>query len=199
MRALALPSGQTAVLSDTVGFISDLPTQLVAAFRATLEEVVGADIILHVRDIARPDTDSQAQSVSEVLRDLGLSDKVEQGLFEAWNKIDLVDAETAAALRERASRANGTVVLVSAATGEGCDRLVGALDDTLNRRRQTLRFSLAHRYGEAISWLYDHGRVLDRTDDADQTHVTVDLAPEDVSRFEALCARLKVDPRAAIG
>ncbi len=199
MRALELPSGHKAVLSDTVGFISDLPTQLVAAFRATLEEVTGADIILHVRDIARPDTDAQCESVNQVLRDLGLSDQVEAGLFEAWNKTDLLDPEAAAALQERANRANGTVVLVSAATGQGCDRLVATLDEALNRHRRTLHFSLAHRHGEAISWLYDHGRVLDRTDDADLTHITVDLAPEDVSRFEALCTRLDVDPQASIG
>jgi GTP-binding protein HflX len=198
MRALELPSGQTAVLSDTVGFISELPTQLVAAFRATLEEVVGADIILHVRDIARPDTEAQAHSVNAVLRDLGLSDQVESGLFEAWNKIDLLDAETVAALQARADRSNGTIVLVSATTGAGCDRLVGALDEALNRSRRTLQCSLAHRHGEVISWLYDHGRVIDRTDDADQTHMTVDLAPEDLARFEAMCARLEVDPHASM-
>ncbi len=198
MRALELPSGHTAVLSDTVGFISDLPTQLVAAFRATLEEVVGADLILHVRDIARPDTEAQAHSVNQVLRELGLADQVESGLFEAWNKTDLLDEEAVAALQARADRANGMIVLVSAATGAGCDRLVATLDDALNQRRRTLQLSLAHRHGEVISWLYDHGRVIDRTDDADQTHMTVDLAPEDLSRFEAMCARLKVDPHVSM-
>jgi GTP-binding protein HflX len=198
MRALALPSGQSAVLSDTVGFISDLPTQLVAAFRATLEEVVGADIILHVRDIARADSDAQAHSVHQVLRELGLAEQVDHGLFEAWNKIDLLDRDAVAALRERAKRANATIVLVSAATGAGCDRLVAALDQALSRRRRTVQLSVAHRHGEVISWLYDHGHVLDRIDDTDRTHMTVDLAPEDLSRFEALCARLKIDPHASM-
>ncbi|HKA91507.1 MAG TPA: GTPase, partial [Haliangiales bacterium] len=119
MRGRTMPSGRKAIFSDTVGFISDLPTTLVAAFRATLEEVIGADVVMHVRDISHPDTDGQAESVHAVLRELGLGDKVERGLFEVLNKIDRLDAAARERILNQAAQSNAPRIAVSALTGEG--------------------------------------------------------------------------------
>jgi GTP-binding protein HflX len=182
MRGLALGSGRRIILSDTVGFISDLPTHLVAAFRATLEEVLEADVIVHVRDIAHPDSDAQRDDVETVLGELGLRETVERGLLEAWNKLDLVPADERAALAQRV-RGNRNRVLLSALTGEGCDLLTARLDQELSNRREILELEVDLADGRMLAWLYDRGEVLSR-DDRDQTaHVTVALDPPDVARF----------------
>ena len=171
MRGLDLPSGRRAILSDTVGFISDLPTQLVAAFRATLEEVVEADLILHVRDIADPDTAAQKHDVDLVL------DELEAHLtprMELWNKIDLLDAPPAM---------NGGVP-VSAVTGQGVEDLLQAVDAELSRSRSVCDFVLPPDDGAAIAWLYRHGDVQRREDGDDGVSLTVSLDPADRARFE---------------
>jgi GTP-binding protein HflX len=188
MRRLALPSGRTAILSDTVGFISNLPTQLVAAFRATLEEVLGADIVVHVRDVAHPDSAAQRADVLKVLRELGLEALLDgndrqRHMIEALNKIDLLDPAARDALDAQRAR-DGLGVAVSAVTGEGCDDLLRAIDARLAAQRQVAEFDIPLGDGAAIAWLYQHGEVLDRQDGEDSVHLRVGLDPADLSRFE---------------
>jgi GTP-binding protein HflX len=154
----------------------------VAAFRATLEEVLEADVVLHVRDIAHPDSDAQRDDVEAVLGDLGLGEAVERGLLEVWNKLDLVPEDERAAMQTRA-RGNRNRILVSALTGAGCDVLVERLDEELSGRREILRLEIDLADGRMLAWLYDKGQVLSR-DDRDQiAHLTVALDPPDVARF----------------
>ncbi|OAB55906.1 GTPase HflX [Phormidium willei BDU 130791] len=184
MRRLELPSGQTVILSDTVGFISDLPTDLVAAFRATLEEVLEADLILHVRDIAHPDSEAQRQSVLEVLGDLGVEPEAEGGqpVLEVLNKIDLLDADSRAVLQAQVARRDDQVC-VSAVDGAGLDALLGAVERRLQAAYRTVLCSVDLSDGAAIAWLYRHGHVSARRDDADLAHMTVSLDPADLERF----------------
>ncbi|MBC9246935.1 GTPase HflX [Paracoccus sp. 11-3] len=166
MRAIRLPdakggnSGRKIILSDTVGFISDLPTELVAAFRATLEEVLEADLILHVRDISHPETEEQAEDVAEILDSLGVDEDV--ALIEVWNKIDALSPETRAALRRTDERTQG-VQAVSALTGEGLDDLVAAIDahlaEVLDEPRETAIVTLPFSDGRRRAWLHDAGVV----------------------------------------
>lgn len=184
MRAVTLPSGRSIILSDTVGFISDLPTDLVAAFRATLEEVAEADLILHVRDISHPDSAAQARDVEAVLRDLGLAAQVDSGqAVEALNKIDLLSPEARQVLDEQLQRSKDQLP-ISAATGEGVDALLAEIDRRLAAARRVMDYRLPHADGAAIAWLYAHGEVLERRDDEDSAYVRVRLDPADVSRFE---------------
>ena len=182
MRALQLPSGRKVILSDTVGFISDLPTDLVAAFRATLEEVRAADVIVHVRDIADPETEAQRADVHLVLAELGLSEQVEQGLVEVLNKIDLLAPEQREVIANQAARSPGTVP-VSAITGEGTERLLQVLDGRLAAEREIVEFTLESSDGAAIAWLYAHGEVLARADAEGATQLKVSLDPVDRARF----------------
>ena len=182
MRRLALPSGRSAILSDTVGFISDLPTHLVAAFRATLEEVNEADLIVHVRDVHHPDTEAQREDVHAVLTDLGLGETVERGLIEALNKIDLLSPEQRAALRNQARR-NRDTVPVSAATGEGCEELVALFDERLDGGRRAVRLAVPLTDGAALAWLYSHGEIVGRADDESEAHLEVRLSQADLARF----------------
>jgi GTP-binding protein HflX len=189
MRGRVLPSGRKAIFSDTVGFISDLPTTLVAAFRATLEEVIGADVIMHVRDIAHPDTEMQADSVHAVLRELGLGEKVERGLFEVLNKIDRLDAAARERLLNQIAQANTPRVAVSALTGEGCDTLVHRLDAILSAEAATVEVKVSLSDGAGLAWLYSHGDVVARRDDEEFAHVTVRLDAADLARFQARAGR----------
>jgi len=184
MRRLPLPSGRQAILSDTVGFVSDLPTHLVAAFRATLEEVTEADLIIHVRDVHHPDSEAQRSDVHTVLVDLGLGDAVEQGMVEALNKIDLIDPERRAMLQNQAQR-NHDVMPISAVTGEGCDRLMDLLDHRLDGDRHLVRLDVPVSDGAAIAWLYQHGEVVSRKDDEQAAHVEVRLSEADLGRFKS--------------
>jgi len=182
MRGVKLDSGRRIILSDTVGFSSELPTHLVAAFRATLEEVLEADIVLHVRDISHPDSDAQRDDVEAVLTDLGLGEMVEHGLLEVWNKIDLLpEVERAAALVR--GGANRNHVAVSALTGAGCAALADRLDTALSSRREILQLDVDLADGRMLAWLYDRGEVLSRADRDQTAHVTVALDPPDVARF----------------
>ncbi|PKU25593.1 GTPase HflX [Telmatospirillum siberiense] len=183
MRALSLPSGRTVILSDTVGFVSDLPHELVAAFRATLEEVLEADVIVHVRDVAHPDSEAQRSDVEAVLRELGTADAVDRGLIEALNKIDLLDQARFEALANQAERSPRAVPL-SAVTGAGLPDLLALLDKTLSAERRVLSLDIPLTDGAALAWLYRHGEVLHREDDETAAHVTVRLDPADAGRFE---------------
>jgi GTP-binding protein HflX len=183
MRRLDLPSGKKAILSDTVGFISDLPTTLVAAFRATLEEVSEADLILHVRDVSHPDTQAQRQDVHAVLGEMGLAAKVEAGLIEALNKIDRATPEARAALLNQ-SRRNDDAVPISAMTGEGCDRLLSLLDQRLETG-QRVHLDVPLTDGASLAWLYAHGTVLSRDDDDSEAHLDVRLSEAELGRFHS--------------
>ncbi|MFN6954000.1 MAG: GTPase HflX [Acetobacteraceae bacterium] len=182
MRRIRLPSGRVAILSDTVGFISDLPTQLVEAFRATLEEVAAADIILHVRDVAHPDSAAQRADVLKVLSEMEEAGTLDPDwrsrVIEVLNKADLVGGVGALA------GAPPGAVAISALTGEGLEALRAALDARLAAGYETLDVSLPPSDGARIAWLYEHGEVLGRTDAEDAVRLTVRLSPADRARFE---------------
>jgi len=182
MRALALPSGRKVILSDTVGFISDLPTDLVAAFRATLEEVRAADVIVHVRDISHPEAEAQRDDVHQVLRELGLGHVVDRGLIEVLNKIDVLSPEQREVVHNQAARGTD-VIPVSAVTGEGLPTLLQTLDRRLAGCREIIDVTLDARDGATIAWLYRHGEVLERADEGLSTHLKVSLDPVDRARF----------------
>ncbi len=185
MRSLRLPSGRKAILSDTVGFISDLPTHLVAAFRATLEEVLEADLIVHVRDIAHPDSEAQAADVMAVLADLGVDPvRGTARMIEALNKIDLLDHEARQRIATVAARHQDTVSL-SAVTGDGCDALTARIDALLSEEHRAVTIDLPLSDGAGIAWLYRHGEVLERHDDGETAHLVINLGQEDLARFAA--------------
>lgn len=181
LRQIVLPNGRNAILGDTVGFISELPTQLVAAFRATLEDVEQADIIVHVRDASHEDSEAQKSDVVRILEALGVSDKVP--VIEVLNKIDLLDDEAKKTLLHRAARAQDCIP-ISAISGVGCDLLLQKLDDKLSQQEQTFNFDLDAADGAAAAWLYSHGHVLERVDEGDRSRILVTLAPADRERFE---------------
>jgi GTP-binding protein HflX len=182
MRRLQLPSGRQAILSDTVGFVSDLPTHLVAAFQATLEEVTEADIVVHVRDAHHPDSEAQRNDVVKVLLDLGLDEPVEDGLIEVMNKVDLLDPTTRASLENQRLRNSQSVVL-SAVTGEGCDALLGLIDRRLETQARMVRLDIPLTDGETLAWLYRRGEVVGRRDDDEAAHLSVRLSEPDIARL----------------
>lgn len=192
MRQIKLPSGRTAILSDTVGFISNLPTQLVAAFRATLEEVCAADIILHIRDSAHPDSEKQAWEVENVLKELGLEDKIYNGsVINVYNKIDLLSDVDKQALVTSTSRSVDSLntkvppsVPLSAITGEGIDQLFKLIDIQLNRHNRTIDLDLPTTHGEALAWLYRQGVIEKRIDKDDIIHLTLKITSFDYERFK---------------
>jgi GTPase len=182
MRRLELPSGRSAILSDTVGFISDLPTHLVAAFRATLEEVTEADIVVHVRDAHHPESEAQRNDVLAVLGDLGLDEAAEDGLIEAMNKIDLLDPARRAGLEDNALR-NSQIAALSAATGEGCEALLALIDRRLQSDIRPIRLDVPLSDGKTLAWIYRHGEVLGRRDDGEAAHLSVRLSEADIARL----------------
>jgi GTPase len=188
MRRLPLPSGRSAILSDTVGFVSDLPTPLVAAFRATLEEVTSADLIVHVRDMHHPESEAQRDDVHAVLNELGVSEKLENSSIEALNKIDLLPEDQKIVLRNQAKR-NVAAVPISATTGEGCNEMLALIDNRLDAERQTAQLDVPLSNGAAIAWLYRHGEVVERDDDEQHAHLTVRLSEADLGRFQSLHTR----------
>jgi GTP-binding protein HflX len=184
MRGIELPSGRRVILSDTVGFISDLPTQLVAAFRATLEEVEEADLVLHVRDIAHPDSEAQREDVLNVLSGLGIETDQDARLIEIWNKIDLLPPEERQNLNWREMR-KPELLPVSALGGEGIDRLLALIDRRLGEGRHVVDLDVDLTDGGALAWLYRSGEVLDRRDDELVAHLKVGMDPAVLARFEA--------------
>lgn len=185
MREVKLKSARRIILSDTVGFISDLPTMLVAAFRATLEEVVEADLILHVRDIAHEETDAQARDVEKVLGDLGIDTvHADTRILEVWNKVDLIHPERLAELQLEARRRENPPVLVSAASGTGLDRLFAAIDEKLGAADEILDLVVPGHQGALIAYLYENGDVMSReTDDDGALHLRVRVAAEKKDRI----------------
>ncbi|AOO82346.1 GTPase HflX [Bosea vaviloviae] len=187
-RAIKLPHGARIMLSDTVGFISDLPTQLVAAFRATLEDAIEADVLLHIRDMAHEDTQAQAADVQGILRDLGIDPDDGQRVVEVWNKSDLLDGSERerqlglVTLKPEASRP----VLVSALTGDGVARLTDAIETRIARSRPVYRLVLAPGDGKSLAWLHANGEILERADAEDGAlSLTVRLPPEREGAFGA--------------
>lgn len=190
MRSIVLPSGRKVILSDTVGFISNLPTELIAAFRATLEEVLEADLIIHVRDISHPDTEAQRNDVEETLRSLGIEKEDMSGYIEALNKIDLVSEERRSgliSLNGNATRNHAVTgmekVALSARSGEGLDHLRTTLDRHLGRNDQIVTISLPLTDGAGAAWLYRHGEVMARRDDDEQTHIRVRLSTQNLQKL----------------
>ena len=183
LRRLRLPGGRPAIISDTVGFISDLPHELVEAFRATLDEVREADIILHVRDIASPHAETEAEDVAKVLEELGIGPESGRRIVEAWNKIDLLDEEARRALAAQAGRTGA--VPISATTGEGLGALLARIAALVDDRAETT-FRLDSDDGEALAWLYRHGRVTARSDDEAGTVVRARLDEQALGRFQRM-------------
>jgi len=183
MRAVPLPGGGEAILSDTVGFISDLPTQLVAAFRATLEEVLEADLIVHVRDIAHPETEEQADDVAEIMAELGVAE--ETPVFEVWNKIDLMDPEARARVEALATRRDG-VFVASAVNGEGLERLFEAVEAALLGARSEVVLTLDPADGRRRAWLYEQGVVRAERQTEDGPELTVLWTAGQARRFGRL-------------
>ena len=185
LREIRLPGFDKAILSDTVGFVSDLPTELVAAFRATLEEVVAADLILHVRDLAHPDSDAQAADVEAVLETLGLAGPNSPPRLEVWNKIDALEPATREAVLNEAARRDD-VVAISALTGEGLDGLRNAISQRLQAGSEVHRLTLPVTDGERLAWLHSRGEVLDQQVGDDVMQLAVRLSPDNWARFQAL-------------
>jgi GTPase len=199
MRGFKLPGGREVILSDTVGFISDLPTHLIEAFRATLEEVQQADIILHVRDVTHPETKAQRDAVLDILGDLGIEDSDER-LIEVLNKIDQLPEDERKNIRDYATRttwetrrakplhglraeAQGGMVALSALTGEGIGELLKLLEERLAAKQQVYEINLKLDEGAALSWLYSHGKVVDKRDTKTKIRLKVELGDADYGRF----------------
>jgi GTP-binding protein HflX len=199
MRGTKLPSGREIIVSDTVGFISELPTHLVESFRATLEEVQQADVILHIRDIAHKDTRTQRDSVMDILADLGISGD-DPRLIEVQNKIDVMEEADRRFLTDYAARtteevhqlipieglrqeAQGGIVGVSALTGEGIAQLLNLIDERLSLKSETYEISVSLSDGAALSWLYAHGKILERRDTKTRARLVVEMDLADHGRF----------------
>ena len=181
LRAVHLPHGSDIILSDTVGFISDLPTMLVEAFKATLEEVVEADIILHVRDMAHPDSEAQRADVNAVLDELGIKPQGGKPVIEVWNKLDLIEPAQLLALNNaaRLPPAKDRPQLISALTGQGTEELLQRIEATLAHERKTLDLYLDPADGQGRNWLYEHTEVLTRSEDGDgKDRFSVRAAPQ---------------------
>ena len=184
MRDIRLPGFDTVILSDTVGFVSDLPTELIAAFRATLEEVRSADLLIHVRNMAHPDREAQRDDVEDVLNSLGLGERGPPRL-EAWNKLDLLQGEERQRLKEEAKR-RGDVVPLSALTGDGVDELRAIMAQKLRSGEQVHQIRLPASEGSKIAWLHSRGEVLDQRMNAEEVQMEVRLSPDNWARFQAL-------------
>lgn len=187
MREFSLPGYDKAILSDTVGFVSDLPTQLVAAFRATLEEVTAADIIVHVRDISHSATEAQAADVRAILIDLGVDIEAEDAplVIEAWNKIDLIEADQDQA-RLLEGRLPDNVKRISAETGEGVDALVQLISQSLSEGHETETVTLPISDGKRLAWLHENGRILETEQKAGEMIMDVKMSSRNWGRFQAL-------------
>ncbi|MCW9033915.1 MAG: GTPase HflX [Rhodospirillales bacterium] len=188
MRRLNLPSGRAVILSDTVGFISELPHELVLAFHATLEEVQQADVILHIRDISHSDTEAQKQDVIQVLKELEVAEIEELDLIEVFNKIDQVATEEKEILSNHVARDAANNCMVSAITKEGIDNLLKIVEDKISSMHQDITVSLTYDQGRLMAWLYEKGQIFDRKDDPDTGEVVIEarLSPEDMQRFEKM-------------
>lgn len=194
-RIMKLPHGASVILSDTVGFISDLPTMLVAAFRATLEDVISADVILHVRDVSHGDTDAQAADVASILKDLGINPDDHDRIIEVWNKGDLLNDDDRARLYEVTQQRseNARPVLVSALTGEGTEHLLDEIETRLAQDTKMFRIVLSADEGALLHWLYENAEVLERHDQEEgEIETLVRVTPERESRLLSRCPRAEL-------
>ena len=185
MRDIRLPGFDKVILSDTVGFVSDLPTELIAAFRATLEEVREADLLVHVRDMAHPDREAQREDVEDVLASLGLAEEGAPPRIEAWNKVDLLSNEERERLIEEAKRRDDATA-ISAETGEGLDDLRELMTEKLRSGEQIHQIRVPATDGGRIAWLHSRGEVLDQRLDQDDLEMSVRLSPDNWARFQAM-------------
>ncbi|MEP3224551.1 MAG: GTPase HflX [Parasphingorhabdus sp.] len=187
MRQFPLPGYDKAIISDTVGFVSDLPTQLVAAFRATLEEVTAADVIIHVRDISHASREGQAQDVEQILQDLGVELETGEGapIIEAWNKVDLIDADHADSI-QLPDHMPDNVCPISAATGTGVKALVEMVTTHLSRHHDIETVTLSVSDGKRLAWLHENGRVLESDQKNDNLILAVQMSSRNWGRFHAL-------------
>ncbi|GAA3888181.1 GTPase HflX [Sphingomonas limnosediminicola] len=185
MRDIRLPGFDKVIVSDTVGFVSDLPTELIAAFRATLEEVASADLLIHLRNMAHPDSEAQREDVDDVLTSLGLAEEGAPPRIEAWNKVDLLNGEERDRLFEEAKRRDD-VVPISAATGEGLDALRELMAERLRSGEQVHLIRVSATDGSKIAWLHSRGEVLEQTMDDEEVQLSVRLSPDNWARFQAM-------------
>ncbi len=185
MRKIDLPGGQTVILSDTVGFISDLPTELVAAFRATLEEVLEADLIVHVRDITHLDTEAQKQDVFDVLERLGINRDEEGTYIEVLNKLDLLDDEHRELIENECQRHSHQLGM-SAITGEGVDPFLAMVEELITRKQKTLTIKIKPDDGASLSWIYRHATVVSRLDGDAGVTIEAKFSPENLGRLEKM-------------
>ncbi len=183
MRSVRLPTGADVILSDTVGFISDLPTELVAAFRATLEEVLAADVIVHVRDVSHPETEAQAADVRTILGSLGVTDETPQ--IELWNKVDQLDPDEAEAMQTRAGRETG-IFAVSALTGFGLDDFLTDVTRLLGEEKREEQLVLPFAAGKQRAWLFDKGLVEAEQQGEEGYVLTLKWSASDRARFETI-------------
>jgi GTP-binding protein HflX len=191
-RISKLPHGAPIILSDTVGFISDLPTMLVAAFRATLEDVISADVILHVRDVSHGDTEAQAVDVTTILKDLGIDPDDQSRIIEVWNKADLLDEADRARLFEITQQRQKEIrpVLVSALTGEGITGLLSEIETRLARDTKTYHILIPSDDGALLHWLYENAEILERQDGDDGIIDTIiRIPPERETRLLLRCPK----------
>jgi GTPase len=190
MRQVSLPGLDKAILSDTVGFVSDLPTQLVAAFRATLEEVTAADLILHVRDIAHPDSEAQRADVLAVLAEIGVGPEAGEGapIIEVWNKLDALDPEAHERVVADAAR-DQDVIAISALSGEGIEALRRTVAERLLAGARVHSIALPAADGGAIAWLHQHGEVIEQEMDGETLTMDVRLSPDEWDRFQSRTAK----------
>ena len=184
MRGIQLSGGRQIILSDTVGFVADLPTQLIAAFRATLEEVLEADVVVHVRDASHVDSDAQGEDVLTTLRELGLEDERLDRIITVYNKLDLLPEDEAHALRNRLDRAED-VLAMSALTGEGAEAFQDLINERLGADEVTRDLHIDHAEGAALAWLYRHTDVLARRDEEDGAVLTVRAGTGAFAKFAA--------------
>jgi GTP-binding protein HflX len=182
MRRVELPNGQDVILSDTVGFISDLPTHLIAAFRATLEETIHADVLLHVIDCGREDYEAQRQDVIEILQDLGIEYEADPRVIEVYNKTDLLDDERLNEF-ERKARFDESVVLVSAQEQAGFEDLLDEVVARISASRIKASFDIPYKDGKALSWLHDHAEILEQDSDEQGVRVSIYIEPAELSKF----------------
>jgi len=189
MRSIKLPNGKDIILSDTVGFISDLPHELVESFHATLEEVLEAEVVVHVRDIFHGDSESQSVDVSLVLKELGIDEKALQNtLVEVRNKVDLLNPEEKLLNVKQAARSEHPIVLTSAVTGLGVDDFLAAIENRLSQSSEIVDIDISVADGKMLSWLYAHGEVLKRIDDADTMHIQVRFDQANYHRYQQMIA-----------
>ena len=185
LRRIELPSGREVILSDTVGFIADLPTNLVEAFRATLEQIEYADVILHVRDSTQKDFEIHREDVISILKDLGIDYYNDERVYEVINKID-VCPEFRREETERRAILDDSIMPISAITGEGIDDLLESVDEALSRHHQEVCYKIPMSDGKALAWLYEHAQVLKKEDKKDMSHVFVHIDVANQNRFEGL-------------